>query len=137
MALLEKIGHILKSDITKDFKLKKRAAEEIEQLTFVDHLKKRRSIYVLGKKVHYSQAYLAELIQEAVRSCPSALNSRSSPIVVLVGESYEKFWHIVKEVQRKLVAVYVFAGTEMKIEQGATGFGTVLFYEDQQTIQQL
>jgi len=56
---------------------------------------------------------------------------------VLFGESYEKFWHIVKEVQRKLVAVYVFAGTEMKIEQGATGFGTVLFYEDQQTIQQL
>ena len=59
---------------------------------------------MLGKKVHYSQAYLAELIQAAVRSCPSALNSQSSRVVVLFGESHEKFWDIVKEVQRKLVA---------------------------------
>ena len=44
MALLEKIVHVLTADITKDFKLKKRAAEEIHELTFVDHLKKRRSI---------------------------------------------------------------------------------------------
>ena len=137
VALLEKIGHVLTADITKDFKLKKRVAEEIHQLTFVDHLKKRRSIYVLGKKVHYSQAYLAELIQAAVRSCPSALNSQSSRVVVLFGESHEKFWDIVKQVQRKLVAVHVFAGTEMKIDQCAAGFGTVLFYEDQQTIQRL
>ncbi|WP_228146879.1 hypothetical protein [Acinetobacter sp. ANC 4470] len=50
MALLEEIGHVLTSNITKDFKLKKRAAEEIHELTFVDHLKKRRSIHVLGKK---------------------------------------------------------------------------------------
>ena len=137
MALLEKIGHVLTADITKDFKLKKKVAEEIHELTFVDHLKKRRSIHVLGKKVHFSQAYLAELIQEAVRSCPSALNSQSSRIVVLFGDSHAKFWEIVKEVQRKIIAVHVFAGTEMKIDQYAAGFGTVLFYEDQRTIQQL
>lgn len=50
MALLEKIGHILKSDITKEFKLKKKLTDEVYELTFVDHLKKRRSIEVLGKK---------------------------------------------------------------------------------------
>ena len=48
MALLEKIGHVLTSDINKDSKLKKKVAEEIHELTFVDHLKKRRSIHVLG-----------------------------------------------------------------------------------------
>jgi len=92
---------------------------------------------VLGRKVHFSQAYLAELIQEAVRSCPSALNSQSSRIVVLFGDSHERFWEIVKEVQRKLVAVHVFAGTGMKIDQCMAGYGTVLFYEDQNIIQKM
>ncbi|CAB1212306.1 nitroreductase family protein [Acinetobacter bouvetii] len=137
MALLEKIGHVLTADITKELKFKKTAAKDEYELTFVDHLKKRRSIYVLGKKVHFSQAYLAELIQEAVRSCPSALNSQSSRIVVLFGDSHDKFWEIVKDVQRKLVAVHVFAGTEVKINQCQAGVGTVLFYEDQKTIRQL
>ncbi|MBR5557146.1 MAG: nitroreductase family protein [Acinetobacter sp.] len=137
MALLEKIGHILKSDITKEFKLKKKLTDEVYELTFVDHLKKRRSIEVLGKKVNFSQAYIAELIQEAVRSCPSALNSQSSRIVVLFGDSHEDFWQIVKDVQRKLIAAHVFESTEMKIYQYRAGFGTILFYEDQQTIRQL
>ncbi len=137
MALLEKIGHVLTADITKELKFKKRAAEEVNKLTFIDQLKKRRSIYVLGKKVPFSQAYLAELIQEAVRSCPSALNSQSSRIVVLFGDSHERFWEIVKEVQRKLVAVHVFAGTGMKIDQCMAGYGTVLFYEDQNIIQKM
>ncbi|MFH7766471.1 nitroreductase family protein [Acinetobacter sp. BSP-28] len=137
MALLEKIGHVLTTDITKELRFKKRAAEEVNELTFVDHLKKRRSIYVLGRKVPFSQAYLAELIQEAVRSCPSALNSQSSRIVVLFGDSHEQFWQIVKEVQRKIVAVHVFDGAAMKIDQCMEGYGTVLFYEDQNTIQKL
>lgn len=137
MALLDKIGQVLTADITKELKFKKRTTDEMHELTFVDHLKKRRSIYVLGKKVHFSQAYLTQLIQEAVKSCPSALNSQSSRIVVLFGDSHEQFWQIVKEVQRKLVAVHVFSGAEMKIEQCMAGYGTVLFYEDQNIIQKL
>jgi len=137
VALLQRIGHVLTADITKEFKFKKRAVEDVNELTFVDQLKKRRSIYVLGRKVHFSQAYLAELIQEAVRSCPSALNSQSSRIVVLFGDSHEQFWQIVKEVQRKLAAAHVFDGTAMKIDQCMAGYGTVLFYEDQSTIQKL
>jgi len=69
MALLHKIGQVLTTDLTKDLKFKKNHAEDLKQTTFIDQLKKRRSIYVLGKRVHLSQVYLAELIQEAVRSC--------------------------------------------------------------------
>ena len=59
VALLDKIGHVLTADITKDFKLKKKNTDQEIEASFVDQLKKRRSIYELGKKVHYSQAYLA------------------------------------------------------------------------------
>ena len=40
MALLDKIGHVLTSDITKDFKLKKKNVSVIEESTFIDQLKK-------------------------------------------------------------------------------------------------
>ena len=137
MALLDKIGHVLTADITKDFKLKKKNDKSEIEVSFVNQLKKRRSVYDLGKKVHYSQAYIAELIQESVRSCPSAYNSQSTRIVVLFGDSHQQFWDIVKDVQRKDVATHVFEGVAFKIDQCAAGFGTVLFYEDQAIIQQL
>ena len=123
MALLDKIGHVLTADITKDFKLKKKNIEMDTPVSFVEHLKKRRSI--------------AELIQESVRCCPSAYNSQSTRIVVLFGDSHQQFWDIVKEVQRKNVAAHIFEGAALKVDQCADAFGTVLFYEDQQVIQQL
>ena len=137
MALLNKIGHVLTADLTKDFKFKKKQADAPFEITFVDQLKKRRSIYELGKKVHYSQAYIAELIQESVRSCPSAYNSQSTRIVVLFGESHQQFWNIVKGIQKRNVPSAVFEGVEMKVDQCAHAFGTVLFYEDQDIIHKL
>lgn len=137
MALLNKIGQVLTTDLTKDLKFKKNHVEDTKRITFIDQLKKRRSVYALGKRVHLNQAVLAELIQEAARSCPSAHNSQSTCVVILMGDAHQHFWTVVKDVQRKLIPAHVFAGTELKIDQCASGFGTVLFYEDQQIIQQL
>lgn len=102
MALLNKIGQVLTTDLTKDFKFpKKSKAVEHLEFTFVEKLKKCRGTYQLGKRVHFSQAYLTELIQEAVHSCPSAYNSQSARIIVLFADSHHQFWNIVKDVQRQ------------------------------------
>ncbi len=137
MALLDKIGHVLTSDITKDFKLKKKNINVKEDTTFIDQLKKRRNISELGDKLRFSQTYLTELIQESVRSCPSAHHSQSTRVVILYGNSHHKFWNIVKEMQRKIVPFNIFAGTVVKIDQCLKAYGTVLFYEDQSVIRQL
>ena len=137
MALLSKLGDVLTAEITKDFKLKKKIVEQPASNTFVEQLKKRRSIYDLGKRIHYSQAYIAELIQESVRSCPSAYNSKSTRIVVLFGESHQKFWNIVRDVERRNMPISVFEGVDIKIGKCASAFGTVLFYEDQSIVHQL
>ncbi|WP_374668295.1 nitroreductase family protein [Acinetobacter sp.] len=134
MEIFNKIGQVLTADITKDFKLKKRHEAETSKMTFVDQLKKRRSIYHLGKKVHFSQSYIASLIQEAVQSCPSAFNSQSTRVAVLFGDSHLKFWNIVKEVQKRHVPSTVFEGVEVKIDQIIAAYGTVVFYEDQDVI---
>lgn len=137
MALLDKIGHVLTSDITKDFKLKKKNNESEDTLTFIDQLKKRRNVNRLGNKIRFSQTYITELIQESVRSCPSAHNSQSTRVVVLYGKSHSKFWGIVRDMQRKIVPDHIFAGIAVKIDQSLKAYGTVLFYEDQSVIKKL
>ena len=57
--------------------------------------------------------------------------------MTLYGASHHKFWQIVLEMLRKIVPAEAFANTQTKIESFAAGFGTVLFYEDQQVIKEL
>lgn len=91
ITLLNKIAHVLAADITKDFKLKKKPNHDGNELTFIDQLKKRRCIHALGKRIHFSQTYRAELIQEAVRSCLSARHSQNTRVVILFSESHKNF----------------------------------------------
>ncbi len=137
MALLNKIGQVLTTDLNKDFKSKMKEIVADDSKTLVQQMQQRRSIYALGKKVSLSQKEITQLIQDAMACCPSALNSRSARIIILFDNAHQQFWEIVKEKQRPLVPSHVFAGFAMKIEQCADALGTVLFYEDQSVIGQL
>lgn len=103
----------------------------------LETLKKRRTQYVLGKKLPLSNEATEALIKEAVRLAPSSFNSQSSRAVILFGEASDKFWSIVTETLRAIVPAEAFASTEDKMKSFAAGAGTVLFYEDQATIKAL
>ena len=90
MAFLTKIGQVLKTDISKESLFGKKE-EEAVQYSLIDDLKKRRSIYELGRKVYFSQNYLTQLIKEAIRCCPSALNSQSVRVVILMENTHYQF----------------------------------------------
>ena len=104
---------------------------------FLDSIAKRRSIYHIGKNVNLSQDQLSELIQTAVEQSPSSFNSQSSRAVILFGQASVDFWEIVRETLRKIVPEAAFEATSNKISSFAAGFGTVLFYEDQDIIKNL
>lgn len=103
-------------------------------MAFLDHIKKRRSIYVIGKNVSLDQAEIEYIIKEAVKHSPSSFNSQSSRVVILFGQSHDTFWHIVRETLRDLVSADAFEATNSKIDGFAAGYGTALFYEDQNVI---
>lgn len=137
MALFDKISEVLKTDLNKEITFRRKVEEPVFESTFVQKLQQRRSIYDLGRKVHYSQGYLAQLIFEAVRACPSAYNSQSTRIVVLFGDSHLKFWQIAQDIQRQLMPAHVFEGELVKIKQCSAALGTILFFEDQKVIKDL
>ena len=106
-------------------------------MSFLDHIKQRRTIYAVGKNVALTPEQIESVIKEAVNLSPSAFNSQTSRIVTLFGESHLQFWNVVRETLRKIVPEVAFEGTNTKINSFAAGYGTVLFYEDQDVVKSL
>lgn len=106
-------------------------------MSVIDVLKKRRTQYVLGKKLPLAETAVDALIREAVREAPSSFNSQSSRVVILFGKESEKLWSIVKETLRAIVPAENFASTDAKIDSFAAGAGTVLFFEDQAAVRDM
>ncbi|WP_445660747.1 nitroreductase family protein [Acinetobacter sp. F16] len=106
-------------------------------MSFLDHMKQRRTIYAIGKNVPLAQDKIEEIIKDAVRHSPSAFNSQTSRVVTLYGDSHSKFWDIVRETLRKMVPEDTFEKTNAKINSFAAGYGTVLFFEDQDVVKSL
>lgn len=105
---------------------------------FLDLIKKRRTIYAIGKNVQHSSEELVTLIQEAVKESPSSFNSQSSRAVILLNEEHEKFWDIVKQKLKSYAQDETAAAkTEAKMDSFAAGVGTVLFFEDTDVVKGL
>ena len=106
-------------------------------MSFLGHIKQRRTIYAVGKSVALTPEQIESVIKEAVNHSPSAFNSQTSRIVTLFGDSHLQFWNIVRDTLRKIVPEAAFEGTNAKINSFAAGYGTVLFYEDQDVVKSL
>ncbi|PLR76678.1 nitroreductase [Bacillus sp. V3-13] len=104
---------------------------------FYSAVKERRSIYGISKNVDISTERIEEIINHAVKYTPSAFNSQSARVVVLLGEHHDKLWDITKEVLRKIVPPENFSPTEEKMDSFKSGYGTVLFFEDQAVIESM
>jgi len=99
---------------------------------------RRRTQYALGRNLSISEAEVDALIREAIRLAPSSFNSQSSRAVILFGAASEKLWKVItKETLRPMVPADAFASTDAKMDAFAAGAGTVLFYEDQDTLKDL
>ncbi|RMX03555.1 nitroreductase family protein [Corticibacter populi] len=103
----------------------------------IDALRKRRTQYALGKNLPIAETEAEALIHEAVRLAPSSFNSQSSRAVILFGAASVKLWNIVRETLRPLVPADQFGSTDKKLDGFAAGAGTVLFFEDGETIRDL
>ena len=106
--------------------------------TFRQALEQRRSYYALSAESPLDDSQLEELVQFAVKFTPSAFNSQSTRTVLLLGEAHTKLWNIVKQTLKEIVPANAFKKTEQKIDNSfASGYGTVLFFEDENVVKEL
>jgi len=104
---------------------------------FLDAVKTRRSVYAIGKNSPVSAERVQEIVEEAVLHSPTSFNSQTSRAVILFGEQHDKLWEITKETLRQIVPAEQFDGTAQKLDSFKSGYGTVLFFEDQAGVKQL
>ncbi|WP_138492920.1 nitroreductase family protein [Paenibacillus pinistramenti] len=104
----------------------------------LEALKTRRSYYGISNESTISDDQIVEIVQEAVKYTPSSFNSQTARAVVLLGENHNKLWDITKEELRKISkSEEAFVSTSEKMASFNNGYGTVLFFEDEQVIKGL
>ena len=104
---------------------------------FYSVLKERRSFYEISPRSNISDERIAEVIEQAVLHAPSAFNSQSARVILLLGEQHKKLWDITKGILLEIVAPANRQQTEDKIASFSNGYGTVLYFDDQTVTQRL
>ncbi|MDR1005666.1 MAG: nitroreductase family protein [Bacteroidales bacterium] len=97
----------------------------------------RRTYYSISDNSLLKDEEIERLVEFALKNVPSAFNSQSTRIVLLLNEHHKALWQITKDVLREIVSEKAFSATENKINGFAKGYGTILFFEDNDTIERL
>ena len=108
------------------------------QSSLWDAVRARRSFYAISKEPIATDERIEALVGEAVKHVPSAFNSQSSRVVILLGEQHDRLWDLTKAELRKIVPPESFQATEGKID-GAfrSGYGSILYFEETRVIEGL
>ncbi|KAL9036550.1 MAG: hypothetical protein Q9214_006085 [Letrouitia sp. 1 TL-2023] len=95
----------------------------------------RRTIYQLGDTdIPISDARIHELVNNTVLHVPSAFNSQTSRVVLLLGEEHKRLWDLIMDVYRQQLSEDKFKSAEGKFKGFRAGYGTILFYEDNDVV---
>ncbi|OAK99335.1 Nitroreductase [Phaeosphaeriaceae sp. SRC1lsM3a] len=107
------------------------------QKSFFEAIKDRRTYYQLNKEAPISDKQITDIVEKAVLHVPSSFNSQSTRLVVLLNKDHETFWDFVLEVLKPLTPEEQFPKTEQKIQGFKAAYGTILFYEDPEPVENL
>ncbi len=103
-------------------------------ISLTEALETRRSVYGIGRNVTLSDGEIAGIISHCVQFAPSAYNSQSGRVALLLGENHEKLWNTVQDFYQSTLPEEIYSQFEPKFQGFTAGYGTVLFFEDQDTI---
>ena len=104
---------------------------------FYSAIRERRSIYDIMPESKVSDERIEEVIKDAVLHAPSAFNSQSSRVMLILGGQHKKLWDITLTELNKIVPADKLQSTKEKIDSFANGYGTVLYFNDDSVIKSL
>lgn len=94
----------------------------------LEAMKKRRSIYALGKNLPVSEEKVIEIVENTTRVVPDAFDMKSQRVVVAMGGKQDQLWDEIYNAYEGKVA-------REKIDSFKAGYGTVLYFIDEKVIQ--
>ena len=100
-------------------------------------IKERRTFYHISPHSKISNQQIEELLQDAILHAPSAFNSQSARVVMLLGKHHKRLWSIIMEELEKIISIEQREATKEKIDSFANGYGSILFFDDKAIIEGL
>lgn len=104
-------------------------------MSYVERIKKRRSIRKLGKNVSLSSDQIVSLVKDVVRESPTAMNAQTQRIVFLFEDQHDTFWDETLAILEPVTPEERWPMTQEKIKHLKAGFGTLLLFEDHEIIE--
>lgn len=101
---------------------------------FYEAVAHRRTNYALGRNIPVTEETIIDTVEKVTREVPSAFNMQSGRVIVALGQYHDKVWEIVMDPLRKIVPADKFAPTEAKVKGFAAAYGTLLYFEETDTV---
>lgn len=108
----------------------------VESTCFADAVTRRRSVRKLKRHASVNQAQIDKIVRIVVNA-PSAYNMQSGRLVVLMDDEHEAFWDLAKMTYAQLLPEEKVSSFMERLDGFRCGNGTVLFFEDEQTIREM
>lgn len=104
----------------------------------LDSLKKRRSIYALGKDVKISDDDIVEALENVIQESPTAFNSQTTRAMFLFGDKHDQLWDIVaKRLKSEVPTEAAYQKTLEKINGFKAAHATILYFTDTDVVKEL
>ncbi|KAL8638895.1 MAG: hypothetical protein Q9228_004001 [Teloschistes exilis] len=103
---------------------------------FFEAAKDRRTYYALSHESTIPDSRIQEIVKDAILHTPSAFNSQTTRVVVLLGEEHTKTWDLITEVYKQQLPEEKFNQANKRFPGFKAAYGTILFYEDTDTMRQ-
>jgi hypothetical protein len=104
---------------------------------FLKIIENRRSYYDINKLSTISDKEIQQIVEDTIKYVPSAFNSQSGRVVLLLDDQHDDLWNIVENSLKAVVPSDRFGKTKEKINSFRRGYGTLLFFEDIDTVKSL
>ncbi len=105
---------------------------------FLRAVANRRTMYSISNVSTISDENIKEILEAAIKNAPSAFNSQSSRVVLLKDAEHRAMWDMVLEAIKAHVPADAFEKSKEKVDNCfACGYGTIMFFEDQDTVADL
>lgn len=104
----------------------------------LENLKKRRSIYALGKDVKQNDDDIVEALENVIQESPTAFNSQTTRAMFLFGDKHDQLWDIVaKRLKSEVPTEAAYQKTLEKINGFKAAYATILWFTDTDVVKDL
>ncbi len=99
----------------------------VDPNAFLKTVEHRRTYYALENKSTISDFRIEELVTATIKNLPSAFNSQTCRLVVVLNQEHPKLWGMISDAYKNFLPPEKFKSVEARFDMFGAAYGTVSF----------